>query len=56
MVSKMIKIGLGLALCSTLAFATTADEEKAFINKEAQLCDNSGEETWLKEAFNVKEG
>lgn len=31
MISKIVKIGLGLILSSTLSFATSTDEEKAFV-------------------------
>ncbi|WP_419764346.1 MAG: cache domain-containing protein [Arcobacter sp.] len=55
MFSKIVKIGLGVALCSTLSFATTADEAKTFVEKAAKLCAEKGEAECIN-AFNVKEG
>jgi signal transduction histidine kinase len=55
MISKIVKAGLAVALCSTLSFATTAEEAKAFVEKGAKLCAQKGEEA-CKAAFTVKEG
>jgi len=42
MISKIVKIGLGLALISTIGFATTTDEVKAFVDKGAKFCEEKG--------------
>jgi cytochrome c len=55
MFSKMVKIGLSLALTSTLGFATTTDEVKTFVDKGAKLCAEKGVEVCLSE-FNKTEG
>ncbi|WP_428025944.1 cache domain-containing protein [Arcobacter sp.] len=55
MISKIVKIGLGLALCTTLGFATSQEEVKAFVDKGAKLCADKGVEACLAE-FNKTEG
>jgi hypothetical protein len=55
MISKITKIGLGLALCSTLSFATSTDEVTAFVDKGVKLCQDKGVTVCLAE-FNKPEG
>ena len=55
MFSKIVKISLSLALCSTLSFATTTEEVKTFVDKGAKLCAEKGVEVCLSE-FNKTEG
>lgn len=55
MISKITKIGLCLALGSTLSFATSLDEVKAFVDKGAKLCEEKGVSVCLDE-FNNKNG
>ena len=55
MFSKIVKISLSLALCSTLSFATTTEEVKTFVDKGAKLCAEKGVEICLSE-FNKTEG
>jgi cytochrome c len=49
MISKITKIGLGLVLTSTLAFATSSDEVKAFVKKGVALCEDKGVTVCLDE-------
>lgn len=54
MISKFVKIGLCLTLTSTLGFATSTDEVKAFVNKGVQLCETKGVTACLAEFNNPK--
>jgi cytochrome c len=49
MISKIIKLGLCLAISSTIAFATTTDEVKAFVNKGVKFCEDNGVPACLAE-------
>lgn len=55
MISKITKLGLSLALGSTLCFATTNDEVKEFVDKGAKFCAEKGIELCLAE-FNNPSG
>jgi cytochrome c len=54
MISKITKIVLGVVLCSTLSFATSQDEVKAFVNEGVKLCQDKGVDTCLAEFNNPK--
>lgn len=55
MISKVTKFGLLLALSSSICFATTSDEVKAFVDKGAKLCADKGVSVCL-DTFNDKNG
>lgn len=54
MISKFIKIGLSIALYSTLGFATTTEEVKTFVDKGAKFCADKGIEVCLSEFSKTK--
>lgn len=54
MLSKISKIGIGLALSASIASAATVKEVKAFVDEGVALCKEKGTQVCLKEFNNPK--